>query len=601
MQASWQYHIPVSRERLWPYVSDTDRINRAAGLPPVTYRIETAADGKPRTVATAKRGPLRISWEEPPFTWEVPQRLGITRRFLGGPFSVFASDVRLTQESGGTFLEHQVELVPRNVVGRLLAPLVVKMGGRGARRAYALATEAALADGSGPPPPSARTGKEHVLEKRFFDAVAREPALEGKLETFRELIGGLAVFLEMTEERELARIRPYALADRLMVDRRELLALMLALTRAGFLDLSWDVICGSCRRPQRFDSLSDLQSNVHCPMCNVAFGPEFDRNVEVTFGAAPLGKGIDVPVFCAVGPHENRQVFAQSAVPAGERATFDVTLESGRFAIQISPERLIGFHVDAESPAAEMEAKIDAGAIHLSTNSVKPGPVQIVVFNAMHESRLVKVVEAGLPPDIATAADVTAIQEFRDLFSSEVLATGLELAIRSMTIVFSDLVGSTQMYTSHGDAPAFRIVSEHFGCLRDLIAERRGAIVKTIGDAVMAVFVDPGDAFDAAVRFAPAIGIVQGPTGPLEIRVGMHAGPCIAMRANDRLDYFGTTVNLAARIGHIAAAGEVALSATTAGLPSVAERLAQREQRVETISFKGIAAPVAVVHIAADR
>jgi class 3 adenylate cyclase len=60
-------------------------------------------------------------------------------------------------------------------------------------------------------------------------------------------------------------------------------------------------------------------------------------------------------------------------------------------------------------------------------------------------------------------------------------------------------------------------------------------------------------------------------------------------------------VNLAARIGHIAAAGEVSLSATTAGLPSVARRLAQRERRVENVSFKGIGAPVAVVHVAADR
>src|SRR6185312_16130190 len=235
-----------------------------------------------------------------------------------------------------------------------------------------------------------------------------------------------------------------------------------------------------------------------------------------------------------------RQVYAQSAVPAGERVAFDVTLEAGRFAIQIAPERSAAFQVDAQSSVSEIEATVDADAVRLSAPSAAPGRVRLAVVNAMREPLLAKVVEAGLPPDIATAADVTAIQEFRALFSSEVLASGLELAIRSMTIVFSDLVGSTQMYTSHGDAPAFRLVSEHFGCLRDLIAERRGAVVKTIGDAVMAVFVDPGDAFDAAVRFAAAVGIVQGPTGSLEIRVGMHTGPCIAMRANDRLDYFGT-------------------------------------------------------------
>jgi len=307
-----------------------------------------------------------------------------------------------------------------------------------------------------------------------------------------------------------------------------------------------------------------------------------------------------VPVFCAVGPHANRQVFAQSALDAGDGVTFEVPLAPGRYAISVAPDRAIAFDVEETGEQSAIDGEFDAQVIRLSTKRVKPGVLRITMKNATAAPALVKVVEAALPADIATAADVTAIQEFRDLFSSEVLATGLELAIRSMTIVFSDLVGSTHLYSSHGDAPAFRIVSEHFDCLRDLIAEYRGAIVKTIGDAVMAVFVDAGDAFEAAVRFAPSVGIVQGPTGPLEIRVGMHCGPCIAMRANDRLDYFGTTVNLAARIGHIAGAGEVALSETMAALPVIAARIASRRQQVENIQFKGIAGPVGVIRIAAD-
>jgi class 3 adenylate cyclase len=145
------------------------------------------------------------------------------------------------------------------------------------------------------------------------------------------------------------------------------------------------------------------------------------------------------------------------------------------------------------------------------------------------------------------------------------------------------------------------LVSEHFDQLRELIGRYRGAIVKTIGDAVMAVFSDPGDAYDAAVQFARVVGIVQAPSGPLEIRVGMHSGPCIAMRANDKLDYFGSTVNLAARIGHIGRAGEVVLSeAMTAAHPQVAERVAGRAQQVESVRFKGFGAPVGVIRVPAD-
>jgi class 3 adenylate cyclase len=592
MRAAWRYHFPVSPEALWPYVSDTDRINRAAGLPPVQYRIERDAAGQ-RTIATARRGPFAIAWEEPPFTWEVPHKLGITRRFLGGPFTLFASDVVLVAAADGTDLEHRVELVPRNALGRLLAPLVVELGRRGAQRAYAAAAQASL--GATPPRPAHETD----VERRFLAALEGERSLAGKLGELRAPVRALATFIDQAEERDVARMRPYAVADALMADRRSLLALMLALTRGGCLDLSWDVICGSCRRPQQFEKLEDLEAGVHCPMCNVTFGPEFDRNVEVTFSAVPLGKGADFPVFCAVGPHANRQVFAQSVLGAGESTAFDVELAPARYALEVAPGRTSVFDVEPGTQPARIDARLGTDAIVLSATRVA-GPLRVGVTNAMDEPALVKIVEAALPPDIATAADVTAIQEFRDLFSSEVLATGLELAIRSLTIVFSDLVGSTHLYSSHGDAPAFRIVREHFDCLRDLVAERRGAIVKTIGDAVMAVFVDAGDAFDAAVRFAPTVGIVQGPAGPLEIRVGMHTGPCIAMRANDRLDYFGTTVNLAARIGHIAGAGEVALSAAMAMQPAIAARLSRRDVRRETVTFKGIAAPVDVVRIAAD-
>jgi class 3 adenylate cyclase len=597
MEATWRFRFPIKRERFWPHVSDTDRINARAGLPPVTYRVETAGDGSRRTIATAKRGPFRLSWIEPPFTWEVPSRLSIRREFLGGPFTRFATEVRLEEAGDATVVEHHVALEPRNVFGRVLVPLVLATAERGTRRAYEDAAADAAADRPAPAHPK-NEAEETALEQRFLRAVLSEKVLDGKGELFADLARMLADHLETGEERSFARIKPYALADGWMADRRAVLALMLALTRAGCFDLSWDVICPSCRRPNGVGSLDELKSGVHCEMCNITFGPEFDRNVEVTFSAAPLGKGVDVPVFCAIGPHSNRQVYAQTTVEARGEATLDVTLSPGQYLLEIAPDRSIRFQA-AEGGAAIVRARIDPDRLLLSPDVAAAGEAQIEVRSALQREALVKITEAALPVDVATAADVTALQEFRDLFSSEVLAAGLELAIRSLTIVFSDLVGSTHLYSSSGDAPAFRIVQEHFESLRALIAERRGAIVKTIGDAVMAVFTDPGDAFEAAMRFASVVGVVESAAGPLEIRVGMHAGPCIAMRANERLDYFGTTVNLAARIGHIASAGEVALSRSTAELAAVARAIAGREQRIEQISFKGIAQPVEVVRIAA--
>jgi class 3 adenylate cyclase len=216
--------------------------------------------------------------------------------------------------------------------------------------------------------------------------------------------------------------------------------------------------------------------------------------------------------------------------------------------------------------------------------------VLVRVGNLSPREAIVRVTEAELSAQIATAAEVTALQAFRDLFSSEVLAEGLELGIRSLTVVFTDVVGSTEMYARTGDARAFRLVREHFDALRDVIALRRGAIVKTIGDAVMAVFADPVDAVEAALRFGEA-------AAPLRLRIGLHRGPCIAMRSNDRLDYFGATVNLASRVGHAAGPGEVLLTTAVADDPRVADALPAGERGVVTL--RGIAQPVEVVRILA--
>jgi class 3 adenylate cyclase len=219
---------------------------------------------------------------------------------------------------------------------------------------------------------------------------------------------------------------------------------------------------------------------------------------------------------------------------------------------------------------------------------VRAGVVHVHVANASARDAIVRVTEAELSDQIATAAHVTALQAFRDLFSSEVLGEGLELSIRSLTLVFTDVVGSTRMYSDNGDARAFRLVREHFDALHEVIALRRGAIVKTIGDAVMAVFADPRDAVESALLFADAV-------APLQIRVGMHRGPCIAMRANDRIDYFGATVNLASRVEHAARAGEILMTSTVADDARVADILPAGERG--TVALRGIPEPVEVVRV----
>jgi class 3 adenylate cyclase len=180
-----------------------------------------------------------------------------------------------------------------------------------------------------------------------------------------------------------------------------------------------------------------------------------------------------------------------------------------------------------------------------------------------------------------TAAEVTSLQLFRDLFSSEVLRPGEQISVGAMTVVFTDLKNSTQMYQEIGDAPAFGRVLTHFGLLKAAVAAEDGCIVKTMGDAIMAVFPRPVSAVRAMVHaqrwlaapasfpLPPGLAVPPSSLQPLALKAGIHCGPCLAINQNDRLDYFGTTVNLTARLCGLCTGLDLVLSHAVRADPEV--------------------------------
>jgi class 3 adenylate cyclase len=159
-----------------------------------------------------------------------------------------------------------------------------------------------------------------------------------------------------------------------------------------------------------------------------------------------------------------------------------------------------------------------------------------------------------------TAAEVTALQMFRDLFAAEALRPGEQISVGTLTVLFTDLRDSTKLYRQIGDATAFGRVMNHFDVLKKAIAEHDGAIVKTIGDAVMAVFRCAADGLLAMLEVQRTLAQPGDGTMPLQLKAGLHTGPCIAVTLNDRLDYFGSTVNLAARLEGLSNGTDVIIS-----------------------------------------
>jgi class 3 adenylate cyclase len=166
------------------------------------------------------------------------------------------------------------------------------------------------------------------------------------------------------------------------------------------------------------------------------------------------------------------------------------------------------------------------------------------------------------PENPLTGLDLMHRALFRDRFSNDVLSAEETLEIKHVVLLFTDIKGSTMLYEQLGDATAYNLVREHFKVLFRAIEAQGGVVVKTIGDAVMASFRRPVDALNSALSLHHEIDAlkVPGTEDAVVVKMGLHAGPAIAVTMNERFDYFGQTVNKAARIQGLARDQEIYFS-----------------------------------------
>ena len=198
-----------------------------------------------------------------------------------------------------------------------------------------------------------------------------------------------------------------------------------------------------------------------------------------------------------------------------------------------------------------------------------------------------------------TGKHLLTSQTFKSLFRSEVVGGAQGLAIRDIAILFTDIKGSTALYQRIGDLNAFQLVQQHFDWLREATVRHGGAVVKTIGDAVMAAYPDAARAVAAALDMrAAAERFNQGqPDRPVALKIGIHHGAAIAVTLNDELDYFGQTVNIAARVQAMADAQEICITEEVRDYPGVEALLEHCPTERSTAEFQGVGRPMAVVRV----
>ncbi|MGE5376812.1 MAG: adenylate/guanylate cyclase domain-containing protein, partial [Bacteroidota bacterium] len=200
-----------------------------------------------------------------------------------------------------------------------------------------------------------------------------------------------------------------------------------------------------------------------------------------------------------------------------------------------------------------------------------------------------------------TAKRLFASQTFHDLFRAEVFQDAEGFGIKDVIILFTDLKSSTQLYQQIGDLNAYALVREHYGVLNTAILNQHGAIVKTIGDAIMANFNHPVEAVGAALEMLRELRRMNQSArhGGLILKIGIHRGAAIAVTLNNRIDYFGQTVNIASRVQGSAGGDEIYLTEEVYSSSGVLDLLQKRGCQIESVvlELKGIDGQVKVYKV----
>ena len=579
----WQWELGAAPAALWPLVSNTDRFNRDCGLPPVEpvpAGAGSAASPDSRRLRTRVMGIL-IEWDERPFEWIAPRRFGVERVYHHGPVAAMRVQCELAARAdGGTTLTYETWITPANLLGRLAVPVRLGWQTRGLferifRRYDELARQGVAVSMLRPPVSLAPGARDRLaaIERQLAGDAGQPPSL------VRQLVDHVTGADDLT----VVRLRPYELADRWRADRGALLKLCLHATRAGLLDFRWELLCPLCRGAKSVNaSLGTVSPQVHCDTCGVDFTASFDQSVELVFTPNHAIRPVTVAEYCVGGPQVTPHIVLQQRLAAGETRDLSLALEPGRYRLR-SPSAGRCQRVFRVAPGAAAEGRVALDAAAQAEFDLAPAAT-LRVANPGGESARFLVERLAWTDQAAIAAEVTALQLFRDLFASEVLRPGEQVSVGSLAVVFTDLKGSTRMYQEIGDAPAFGRVLTHFEILRAAVAAEGGAVVKTMGDAIMAVFTRPVAALRAIAAAQrqlaqPGLAAPAGPGAanvlptPLQLKAGIHYGPCLAINQNERLDYFGTTVNLAARLCGLCHGGDLVLSAALRRDPEVESAL----------------------------
>lgn len=439
---------------------------------------------------------------------------------------------------------------------------------------------------------------------------------------------------------ELFRINPLRFAEDYKFDASEIVDLFVHGAKTGLFDFAWNMLCPSCGSiVDSHLSLNEVEDNLfHCALCHIDVPSNLDDHIEVAFTINPSVKRLSIEPFNNMesywryfrsANHQRSQALedyvgevsrAFALLTPDEAQTMSLTAEPEKLYRVISPDKHVAAFIkvsDRQSAALQSldfsvlshsltpkEVLIDAGDVTIKVrNLCKTNTGVILVLTDLPQLHRILADHPSTFRPFLTGKMLLNNQSFRELFRIQTLIPDLKLRLRSLTLLFTDLKGSTALYDQTGDVFAYNLVQEHYKILTESVRENAGAVIKTMGDAIMATFSSPLDGVKAAIQMMDKMGPfnsrLRQENRSLGLKIGLHEGSALAVNAEDRLDYFGQTVNVAARVQALAQADEICVTEQVFQADGVRRAFAdkgyQEERRL--VSLKGVGQPANVYQL----
>ncbi len=486
--------------------------------------------------------------------------------------------------------------------------------------------------------------------------------LLGKLEVARSwsprVMSKLETLIRTAEDYDLFRINPIQYATEKNIAENESIDLFLHSAKLGLFEMEWHLVCPTCGHVvESLRNMHKLHSFYVCNQCAFETTATLDDYIQVAFTISPSVREIvfhhpeilsaDDLFFkykLSRGAHSWLDGWSHEGLlravtkllaylEPGEKRRLEFPVELGLLIVTNLTDRATsGFPVatNAASEPQTISIEIADGQVRETNRAAVPGrldygyaassfdhlgslltgPAILEIENCMKRRTCIWVsLFTGTPPKKGLTFDpflsgkrLITTQTFRNLFRSETISADESIGVKDITFLFTDLKGSTALYDHIGDPKAYSLVRQHFEALGTVINRYEGATVKTIGDAVMATFLTPIDAVHAALEMLRDIeAFNRNISDKLVLKIGIHTGHSIVVTLNDRLDYFGQTVNIASRVQGLADAGEIYVSEDVYAFPGVREAVAHCNIDSEQVVMKGVSEKLQVYKISTGR